>query len=159
LADADLVLLVLEANYDFSAEEAEILRSLEGRPHLIVRNKADLLPPCGQTLFGGNTDSLFTSAITGEGIEALRVAILNLLQAGGGVVSSGGVLNSLRQQEAVASALDSLAAAETANATGVPHEFLLADLHGALGALDSLTGQTTSDDILSRIFSTFCIGK
>jgi tRNA modification GTPase len=158
LADADLVLLVLEANYDLSAEEGEILRSLEGRPHLLVRNKTDLLPPCGQTLFAGDTDSLFTSAITGEGIEALRAAILNLLQAGGGVVS-GGVLNSLRQQEAVASALDSLAAAETANATGVPHEFLVADLHGALRALDSLTGQTTSDDILSRIFSTFCIGK
>jgi len=157
LADADLVIVVLEANYDLSAEEAEIVRSLEGRPHLTVRNKADLLPPCGHTLFPG-TDSLFTSAITGEGLENLRAAIIRLLNAEGDAVT-GGVLNSLRQQEAVTAALESLAAAETANETGVPHEFLLSDLHAALRALDTLTGQTTSDDILNRIFSTFCIGK
>jgi len=157
LADADLVVVVLEANYDLSAEETEIIRSLESRPHLTVRNKADLLPPCGHTLFPA-TDSLFTSAITGEGLEALRAAIIRLLNAGGDAVT-GGVLNSLRQQEAVTAALESLAAAETANETGVPHEFLLADLHAALRALDTLTGQTTSDDILNRIFSTFCIGK
>ena len=69
------------------------------------------------------------------------------------------MLNSLRQQQAVTTALESLAAAQTANDTAIPHEFLLADLHSALRALDSLTGQTTSDDILHRIFSTFCIGK
>ena len=68
-------------------------------------------------------------------------------------------MNSLRQQQAVETALESLSAAETANDSGIPHEFLLADLHGALRSLDSLTGQTTSDDILHRIFSTFCIGK
>ena len=65
----------------------------------------------------------------------------------------------MRQQEAVQTALDALAAADAANADRVPHEFLLTDLHTALRALDSLTGETTSDDILNRIFSTFCIGK
>jgi tRNA modification GTPase len=158
LADADLVLLIVDANYDLSTEEAGLLRSLEARPHLFVRNKSDLLPPCGHTLFADHEQALFTSAISGEGIDDLREAILRLLQAEGDAVT-GGVLNSLRQQEAVATALQSLTAAETANDSGVPHEFLLADLHGALRALDSLTGQTTSDDILNRIFSTFCIGK
>jgi len=104
------------------------------------------------------SDSLQTSALTGQGLGELRAAILRLLHAEGDA-ATGGVLNSLRQQQAVASALESLAAAETANESGIPHEFLLADLHGALRALDSLTGQTTSDDILNRIFSTFCIGK
>ena len=41
----------------------------------------------------------------------------------------------------------------------IPHEMILLDLYRALWALDSLTGQTTSDDILNLIFSTFCIGK
>lgn len=158
LADADLILFVLNANYDLSAEEADLLHSLESRPHLIVRNKADLLPPCGQTLLADNADALFTSAITGQGLDDLRTAILRLLQAEGEAASEG-ALNSLRQQEAVTAALDALTAAETANETAVPHEFLLADLHNALRALDTLTGQTTSDDILHRIFSTFCIGK
>jgi tRNA modification GTPase len=41
----------------------------------------------------------------------------------------------------------------------IPHEMLLLDLYGALRPLDAITGATTADDILNRIFSTFCIGK
>ncbi|HEX5284957.1 MAG TPA: tRNA uridine-5-carboxymethylaminomethyl(34) synthesis GTPase MnmE [Bryocella sp.] len=154
LADADLVVVVLDATAMLHEQEAELLQSLEERPHLVVRNKADLVG--GSASAAGH--GILTSAVTGQGVEELRSGILSLLQAGGETVASG-VLNSLRQQEAVGAALESLGAAETANDTGVPHEFLLADLHGALRALDMLTGQTTSDDILNRIFSTFCIGK
>lgn len=154
LADADLVIVVLDASTVPGDQETELLKSLNGRPHLVVRNKADLLTG----LASPDGQGILTSAITKQGIEELRAGILRLLQADGEVIA-GGALNSLRQQEAVGAALESLAAAETANEAGVPHEFLLADLHGALRALDSLTGQTTSDDILHRIFSTFCIGK
>ena len=158
LADADLVVVVLDATAAVSHEEAELLQSLDGRPHVVVRNKFDLLSSPPKPRENHEPDSLLTSALTRQGLESLRRAILRLLHAEGGAATNG-VLNSLRQQQAVQSALESLAAAETANETGIPHEFLLADLHGALRALDSLTGQTTSDDILNRIFSTFCIGK
>jgi tRNA modification GTPase len=154
LADADLVVVVLEATARISKEEKELLQSLDGRPHIIVRNKSDLTDATSVNEAG----SLLTSALTGEGLGDLRAAILRLLHAEGDA-ATGGALNSLRQQQAVEAALNSLAAADTANEDGIPHEFLLADLHGALRALDSLTGQTTSDDILNRIFSTFCIGK
>ena len=154
LADADLVVVVLEATAGISKEEKELLQSLDGRPHIIVRNKSDLTDATSVNEAG----SLLTSALTGEGLGDLRAAILRLLHAEGDA-ATGGALNSLRQQQAVKAALNSLAAADTANEDGIPHEFLLADLHGALRALDSLTGQTTSDDILNRIFSTFCIGK
>ena len=56
-------------------------------------------------------------------------------------------------------ALDALDCCRDANAASMPHELILLDLHAALRALDSLTGVTTADDILARIFSTFCIGK
>ena len=92
------------------------------------------------------------------GLDDLRSGILRLLQIEGSSATEG-VLNSLRQQEAVTAALEALSRAEVANDAGIPHEFLLADLHSALRALDTLTGQTTSDDILNLIFSTFCIGK
>jgi tRNA modification GTPase len=59
----------------------------------------------------------------------------------------------------VATALEGLDAAADANAGGIPHEMILIDLYRSLWALDSLTGQTTPDDILNLIFSTFCIGK
>jgi hypothetical protein len=51
------------------------------------------------------------------------------------------------------------ALAEHAVADKIPHEMLPLDLYGALRQLDSLTGETTSDDILNLIFSSFCIGK
>lgn len=107
---------------------------------------------------GAGATTLRTSALTGEGMEALREAILAQLGAAGSLAESG-ALNNLRQQEAVSVTLAALSAAATANESGLPHELILMDLHEALQALDSLTGTTTPDDILARIFSTFCIGK
>jgi tRNA modification GTPase len=98
-----------------------------------------------------------TSALTGQGIAALREKILAL--ATGGAAAEPGMLTNLRQHQAVTTALAALADAATANAAAIPHEMILLDLYRALWALDSLTGQTTPDDILNLIFSTFCIGK
>jgi tRNA modification GTPase len=126
--------------------------SLVGRPHVIVRNKVDLLsgPRVGE--------GVWTSAVTGEGIDELRTAIVRELQAEGSV-GSGAAINTLRQQEAVGASLKALEAAAQATAVGQPHEILLMDLHAALAGLDALTGTTSTEDILGRIFSTFCIGK
>jgi tRNA modification GTPase len=95
--------------------------------------------------------------LTGEGIQELRERILAL--ATGGAASEPGMLTSLRHHQAITTALAALQDAEQANANGIPHEMILLDLYRVLWALDSLTGQTTSDDILNLIFSTFCIGK
>ena len=101
--------------------------------------------------------ALPTSALTGEGIPALRERILTL--ATGGAAAEPGMLTNLRQHQAITTALGALADAAKANADRIPHEMILLDLYRALWALDSLTGQTTPDDILNLIFSTFCIGK
>ena len=79
--------------------------------------------------------------------------------ATGGAAAEPGMLTNLRQQQAIVAALAALADAARANETAIPHEMILLDLYRALWALDSLTGQTTPDDILNLIFSTFCIGK
>ena len=153
LADADVVLMVHDATQPMTAEELRLAESLAGRPHLVVQNKADLL-----ATDAARAEGILTSAVTGEGIEALREGILRVLQAEG-AVGDGGALNNLRQQEAVTTALVALQAATAANAAGLPHEVILMDLHAALRGIDSLTGVTTVEDILARIFSTFCIGK
>jgi len=152
LADADLVLLIHDATVAVSNEERKLAAALEGRPHLIVYNKIDLATE------SQSSEALTTSALTGQGIDALRKAILQQLQAEGALADAG-ALNNLRQQQAVNATLQALEAAREANAAGLPHEIILMDLHAALRALDSLTGATTPDDILGLIFSTFCIGK
>lgn len=149
LADADLVLLVVDATQGMSEEELALNERLAGRPHLLVWNKVDLAAaPAGE---------VGVSALTGEGLEGLRSLILKELTAGD--VATEGALNNARQQEAVLATLKGLAEAVEASRNGLPHELILMDLHAALRALDSLTGATTADDILGRIFSTFCIGK
>jgi tRNA modification GTPase len=157
LADAALVLVVLDATQTLNEEELKLLESVQGRPALIAINKSDLAPE-GWTADGlGSLTWVRTSALTGDGITALKEKILTL--ATGGAAEEPGMLTSLRHHLAVVAALTALKDAGQANAGGIPHEMILLDLYRALAALDSLTGQTTPDDILNLIFSTFCIGK
>ncbi len=166
LADADLVLLIHDATQAVTAGERRLAASLAGRPHLVIDNKVDLLgseqeqrdTAIDEAELGARVTNVRTSALTGEGMETLRDAILAQLGAAGSLAESG-ALNNFRQQEAVSATLAALSAAAAANDSGLPHELVLMDLHHALEALDSLTGATTPDDILARIFSTFCIGK
>jgi tRNA modification GTPase len=162
LADAALVVVVLDATQSISAEERALLASVEGRPALVAVNKSDLVPAGKDTAElpppeCGVLPVVSTSALTGEGIPALRERILTL--ATGGAASEPGMLTSIRHRNAVTTTLAALADAAKANATAIPHEMILLDLYRGLWALDSLTGQTTPDDILNLIFSTFCIGK
>ncbi len=69
------------------------------------------------------------------------------------------VLTNVRQNEALLRAVESLKVALEAVRSRVPHEMLLLDLYDALAALNELTGDVVTEDILDRIFSTFCIGK
>jgi tRNA modification GTPase len=161
LADAALVVIVLDATQPLNDEERRLLEAVEGRPALVAVNKSDLvrnLPEADRTVPDcGDLPALATSALTGEGIPALRERILEL--ATGGAAAEPGMLTSLRHQQAIVAALAALGDAAQANAASIPHEMILLDLYSALWALDSLTGQTTPDDILNLIFSTFCIGK
>jgi len=157
LADAALVLVVLDATQPLNDEERELLGAVEGRPALAVLNKCDLVgsgPACAEI---EGIPAIATSALTGQGVPELRERILSL--ATGGAAADPGLLTNLRQHQAITTALGALADAAKANAGGIPHEMILLDLYRALWALDSLTGQTTPDDILNLIFSTFCIGK
>jgi tRNA modification GTPase len=157
LADAALVLVVLDATQSLNDEEQRLLKAVEGRPALVAVNKSDLARAGSTAQEFSGVPSLPTSALTGEGIPALRERILAL--ATGGAAAEPGMLTSLRHHQAITTALAALADAAQANTSAIPHEMILLDLYRALWALDSLTGQTTSDDILNLIFSTFCIGK
>ena len=157
LADASLVLVVLDATQPLNEEEHRLLGAVQGRPALVAINKSDLKKVDSSADEIAGIPALQTSALTGDGIPALRERILAL--ATGGAASEPGMLTSLRHHQAITTALSALADAAQANADSIPHEMILLDLYRALWALDSLTGQTTSDDILNLIFSTFCIGK
>ena len=99
-----------------------------------------------------------TSAITGEGLEDLRQAILKLASPEGGA-PEGEFITNLRHQQMIKESLAAIGKAQAAPAAATHHEMLLLDLYDALRPLDALTGATDVEDLLGIIFSTFCIGK
>lgn len=158
LADADLVLVVLDASQPVSEEDCELLRQVEGRAAIVVENKSDLRS--SQFLVSASQMAIVqTSAITGDGIPELRSAILKIVGGEPGPQVESGFLTNVRHEKLVSDAIAGLSAAESAVSAHVPHEMLLLDLYNALHALDEITGATTTDDILNVIFGTFCIGK
>ena len=168
LADADLVLVVLDASQSPSAEDEELLRQVEGRPAIVAENKCDLQGRCRDGCLArpdraepGSVSSttIRTSALSGEGISELRSAILKYAGGEARGQMEAGFLTNVRHQGLVAGSLAALGAAFNAVAARVPHEMLLLDLYNALRPLDEITGATTTDDILNLIFGTFCIGK
>jgi tRNA modification GTPase len=158
LADADLVLVVLDASQGQTPEDAELLRHAENRPVIVVGNKCDL-GSHGQWSVASGQRLVRTSALTGEGIAELRTEILRHIAGETGMQAESGFLTNVRHQSLIQDSLVALEAAKKAVAGKVPHEMLLLDLYNALRPLDAITGATTTDDILNLIFSTFCIGK
>jgi tRNA modification GTPase len=168
LADADLVLVVLDASQAANSEDTNLLQHAEGRPTIVVANKCDLgIALRSQPLISRPSTSppsisqplLYASALTGEGIAELRAEILRHIGGETGAQAEAGFLTNVRHQGLVHDSLAALNAATGAVAAKIPHEMLLLDLYNALRPLDAVTGATTTDDILNLIFSTFCIGK
>jgi tRNA modification GTPase len=155
LADADLVLVVLDSSAQISEVDRELLSDVADRAAIIVLNKADLGVNMQLT---ARLSTVRTSAVTGDGIAELRAEILRMMR-GNAAEDGGALLTNLRQQGQVRAAIASLEAAASSVNQAIPHEMVLLDLYSALRALDELTGATTADDILNLIFSTFCIGK
>jgi tRNA modification GTPase TrmE len=153
LADADLVLIVRDATESEHVEDSALMEKVAGRNSLQVLNKADLNPAPAQN------GLLRTSAATGEGIAELRAEILKHVAGEGRAQQESGFLTNVRHQQLVDDSLKALGAASFAVRNNTPHEMILLDLYHALRPLDSITGETTADDILNLIFSSFCIGK
>jgi tRNA modification GTPase len=156
MADADLTLVVL----DLSQTPAEPDRALAARAQaqgrfLLVGNKCDL-GSAGRQVF---PNAAPVSALTGEGIPEVRTAILDAVAPRGALEQETGFITSLRHERLLRESEASLRQARAATQAGIPHEMLLLDLYSALRPIDAITGATTADDILNRIFSTFCIGK
>ena len=158
LADADMVLVVLDSSQPLAAEDSELVELTRQRKSILVENKADVRGDVQRGAPKFAAPVIRTSALTGEGIPALRAEILSQIQ-GENAASETGFITNLRHQRLIEQSLQSLSAASSAVDQRVPHEMLLLDLYAALRSLDEITGATTTDDILNLIFGTFCIGK
>lgn len=157
LSEADMVLVVLDSSVGVLGDDLQLLESTKSRRTLVAANKSDLA--ANPIVQPDGFKVIKTSALTGEGIDQLRGEVLKALSGNAGGEQEAGFLTNIRHQRLVEESLMSLAAARKAVAGQIPHEMIMIDLYGALRPLDAITGETTADDILNLIFSSFCIGK
>jgi tRNA modification GTPase len=173
LASADLALLVLDASAPRTAEEQAIAELAAGKPTVLVWNKIDLLDPIGR---GGDGERgrkrvasspplpvapsavVEVSACTGAGVDDLAGAVADVL-LGGGSAASERMVSSPRHRDALARAAGHTRDALAGHERGIPPDLLAVDLTSALSAIGEITGEGVGDDLLSTIFSRFCIGK
>jgi len=158
-ADADLVLVVIDGHAHLTDEDRQILKTVASSNYIIVMNKGDLTQAVGSSDLPFGAEVLVISAITGLGLEELKVAIKARLVSPGFEVNEDLVVTNVRHRTALRRAQDSLAHASESVRIGLAGELVAMDLRVAADALGEITGTITTDDILERVFAEFCIGK
>jgi tRNA modification GTPase len=158
-ADSDLLVVMLDGSKELTADDRAILAETKQAKRVVALNKCDL-PVLDHVENGLKTSSkvVHVSARTGEGLDQLTTAILEPF----GTVDAetvGLLITDSRHYDLLRRAESSLESSIELLNQSASEELVLAGLHNALRFLGEITGETTADDILAEIFSTFCIGK
>lgn len=158
LASADLVLLVYDASSGFGAEDEQVLQHCANTPLLLIANKTDL--PCVPISPPHGLPQLAVSCRDNSGIDLLPGKIQEILAPNlSNEMAEGVLICDLRHKEALLRAREALVSFEHLVQDSAPIELAAYELRTVLTFLGEITGETTTDDILDRIFSRFCIGK
>lgn len=167
MADADLVVVLIDASEKVSKEDIEILRSVEELPHIVVANKIDKISGSDENacfeeitaeFSNRQTEIAAVSAKQGTGIDRLKKAIVTRF-APDTDNGSGFLVTDARHHDLLVRARDEIESSIALLDQKTSEEIVLVGLHNALRYLGQITGETTTEDMLTRIFSTFCIGK
>jgi len=178
IAGADAVLFVFDASQGDFTEDKELLKGLGGKKVILTANKMDMLAGDEQeareaaireefswlSTIAPIMPPVFISAIDGSGIKALEAVLYKSItgrpsDAGLPASLPGEFIATLRQREALLRVLEGVERAGDAINGRLGPDIIAGELKRAERGLKELTGEVTADDILNRIFSSFCIGK
>lgn len=177
---SDVALLVVDITQGWQSEEEEILKMVDGIPYIVVANKIDLANGDEQSgskvplknfepsshssridsdeASANRIDTVEVSAKTGAGMELITGAIERWALRDSSLTETGGSLNQ-RQGELCTKALGALAHLEEAVALDLPQDCLATDLTTAIHCLSEACGDEITEEVISEVFSRFCIGK
>jgi tRNA modification GTPase len=167
LEQADLALLVVDGSEPLKREDRELAQVLAalsqtqpgGKRAIVVVNKLDLPQATLPDSFLPEVRRVYLSALSGEGLEELKTAILDLVWSGQVLASDALLVNNPRHQAALALARQHVADAHRAHLAGATADLVAIDLRAAVDTLGEITGESVSADLLEIIFSEFCVGK
>lgn len=153
MKEADLVLLLLDASQPLSPSDEKLLATCPKEKTLPIWNKIDIQSP------KENREWLQVSAKKGEGLDSLKEAIEKLIWKNGAPSKEEVLITKLRHHEALNSAINHLERVIAGLKSGISAEFVSSDMRAALNDLGEIIGTNVTEDILSSIFSKFCLGK
>lgn len=160
VSEADLVLLLVDGSTPLPADLPMLIASLGVVPYLLVATKGDLPQIVDLSSVRGAVAACAVSARTGTGISELSHLVYeHFVHAALLSSDDAAVISNVRHRDVLNRALLALQAFKRNLQSGFPPELLALDVRSALSALGEITGETTTDDLLDRIFSSFCIGK
>ena len=162
-ADADLLIVVVDGSEDLRDEDKLVLSEVATARYIVAVNKCDLptfsLARIDEQIGPPNSRAqVSVSATSQAGLDSLRAAILQPF-ANGNVHSEGLLITNARHHDLLVRSIEAIVSAEGLLEQRASEELILVGLHSALRYLGEITGETTTDEILGQIFSTFCIGK
>lgn len=167
MADADLVVVMLDASEPLTDEDHAILESVKELNYIVALNKLDKMPSFDIDHIASAEGSKLSylraritplSAKTGEGLNELRQAIINPFRPED-MSTSGFLVTDARHHDLLVRAKAEIESSLEQLSKRMSEEIVLIGLHNALRYLGQITGETTTEDVLTRIFATFCIGK
>ena len=160
ISDADFIVVVLDGSQPLTVEDEVIIKEASDNLFIIALNKSDLESFCvdnARTIADG-LPIVSVSAKTKDGLNSLCTAIIEPFSSNR-AHESGFVITDARHYDLLRRTRDALNESERLIRHSVSEELISAKLYQALQFLGEITGETTPEDILSQIFSTFCIGK
>lgn len=156
MLDADLIIVLLDDSEKLTAEDIEIIDQIKELNHLVVINKSDLNQ--NKIDISSYDNYIKISAITSEGLDNLRRAIIEPFNSQS-IENAGFLITDARHRDLLVRAESEIQDSIRLLSESHSEEVVLVGLHNALRFLGQITGETSTEDMLTRIFSTFCIGK
>ena len=161
LKDADLVIAIFDISRDFDQDDKEILKLIENKKHIIILNKDDL----EQKIYNDEIEKYFKddylrlSVMENESVMKVEKLIIDLFFDGELEISSDTVLSNLRHINALREAKKEFLEVNESLNKRVFLDLIEVDLENVIAHISEITGTITTEDILDRVFSDFCIGK
>lgn len=159
---ADLILAVLDGSRPMEAEDRELLTFIRDRQALVILNKSDLpqvITPESVAALAGSVPVIPLSAKCGQGIDGLEEALRALTAGQEADAGRELFLTNLRHVELVRRALEAVRRAREADRAALPADCIVVDLTESWHLLGEITGDAVDDELISSIFSRFCVGK
>ncbi|WP_125588495.1 tRNA uridine-5-carboxymethylaminomethyl(34) synthesis GTPase MnmE [Companilactobacillus jidongensis] len=162
LSDADLVILVLDSSRKLEADDIELLDATKEKRRIIIFNKNDLVPvitPESVEQLKSDDIIIVTSAIKNDGIDTIKETIGKIFNAGIEDSSTDVIITSARQAGLLRQAKENLNDVISGIEAGMPIDLVQIDMTSCWDTLGEITGESYPDELITQLFSQFCLGK